>query len=40
MIPQRVRGKQDPIALFMASMDVLQTVPKKKPKLNPARTKE
>ena len=41
MIPQRsMRGKQDPIAIFMASMDVLHTVDKKKPKLIPAKPKE
>ena len=41
IIPQRsMRGKQDPIAIFMASMDVLHTVDKKKPKLIPAKPKE
>ena len=41
IIPQRsMSGKQDPIAIFMASMDVLHTVDKKKPKLIPAKPME
>ena len=41
MIPHKsMRGKQDPIAIFMASMDVLHTVDKKKPKLIPAKPEE
>ena len=32
-----IRGKQDPIDIFMASMEVLHTVDKKNPKLIPAK---